>query len=113
MMRTNILKKGQVSMFVIIAVVLVAVIVFIAILAARTKPEEIEFECHTDSDCVPSECCGALNCVPLGEAPSCAGVECVGFCESGESGKLGCGPPEDRGFCGCVNNKCSPIFPSE
>lgn len=103
-------KRGQVAVYVIIALILVGAIVLIGILKSGEEPEIFIVECNSSADCVPSECCNAATCVPVNQTPDCSGVDCVIGCESFPSaggGFLGCGSTAERAQCSCINNKCT------
>jgi len=91
------MKKGQVTIFVIIALLL-AVSVGVVLFVSNGSPD-IEVECQKNSDCVPADCCHATSCVAVGDAPSCDGVFCTEICSPGS---LDCG----QGSCGCVQGRC-------
>ena len=61
------------------------------------------FECQTDTDCVPAECCHPTTCVPKDEAPSCEGMYCTTVCQPGS---LDCG----QGSCACDKGLCTTII---
>ena len=97
------MKRGQITIFVIIAIILV-VGVGVSVFLKSDSPKLIE--CETDSDCVPSTCCHATSCAPVGDAPDCSQQICTLNCEPQT---LDCG----YGGCSCVNNKCSVHFNEE
>lgn len=117
-------KKGQAAIFIVVALFLFGAIVLVALLKDKEAPQLEVKDCEIDADCFPSECCNAVTCVPKGKQPNCVidyengtieDVVCAPTCYSKTpSGdfKLGCGyPPESRGFCTCVNNKCVAEMP--
>jgi len=57
------------------------------------------FECSSDSECVPAQCCHPTSCVPISQAPNCEGIACTMECAPGT---MDCG----QGSCVCVDRKC-------
>ncbi len=55
--------------------------------------------CHTDTDCVPAECCHSTACVALAHAPACGGTMCSQECRPGT---LDCGAAR----CACLGGAC-------
>lgn len=97
------MKKAQITVFVIIALFLVAGILLLVFVTRNNV--SAERECERDTDCLPSICCHPNSCVPRDEASNCDGVFCTQVCEPGT---LDCG----QGYCGCVNSKCQAVFPN-
>lgn len=65
------------------------------------SPEDCEYVCYRDEECVPAQCCHPTRCVPLALAPDCTDVTCTLVCE---------GPIDCRaGFCGCLRGECTVI----
>jgi len=89
-------------LFVIIGLIIVLIFVIYIIVQDRNEiVEVIEGDlCVQDSDCVPSDCCHAIECVIKEKAPDCQSnpIFCTAVC----SGPLDC----NVGSCGCINNKC-------
>ena len=56
-------------------------------------------ECRGDDDCVPAACCHPTTCVPVAQAPACAGVMCTRQCAPGT---LDCG----QAHCTCAAGRC-------
>ena len=109
-MKSRINRKGQVAIFIIVALVLVAGIVLVSWLKDKDEPEVEVRECEVDEDCVPEQCCDAYSCVGVSEAVDCSRVDCAPGCWSREDNHTGCRQPDwDRnpyGECKCVNQKC-------
>lgn len=97
------MKKAQITVFVIIAIFLVAGILLLVFITKNNV--SAERECERDTDCVPANCCHPNSCVPREEAPDCSAVSCTAECAPNT---LDCG----QGYCGCVNSKCSAVFPN-
>jgi hypothetical protein len=89
--------RGQVTIFVIIAILIVISVV--AVVLVSRDNSGLGVECLENRDCVPAECCHASSCVSVGDAPLCDEISCTLNCEQGT---LDCG----FGFCGCVDGRC-------
>ena len=61
-------------------------------------PELMPPECDEDSDCVPAQCCHAVDCVIKEKAPDCSRIMCTMECMPGT---LDCG-----GSCACIAGRC-------
>jgi len=59
----------------------------------------LSFECKSDDQCVPAQCCHPTSCVPINQAPDCEGVACTTECREGT---IDC----DQGSCTCTDGKC-------
>jgi hypothetical protein len=107
------MKKGQVTIFILVALVLVGGIVLVAWLKANDHSSVEVVECSEDSDCVPNECCDAQFCVAETGALDCFGVECAPGCKNYEDDSLGCATlgGGGKGSCSCVGGKCAPVWP--
>lgn len=95
--------RGQVSIFVIIALLLVGSIIIVGILISKKEPKAEVHECETNSNCIPLECCHPKSCVSKMEKPDCSGISCTLNCEPKT---LDCG----QGSCKCIENKCKAVF---
>mgnify|MGYP006929348154 CR=1 FL=1 len=98
------MKRGQITIFVIIALVLIIGVV--ALFLSKGEGVVIEDggdECSIDADCVKATCCHASSCVNIENAPDCSGIYCSQECQPGT---LDCG----QGSCGCVNKKCEAVI---
>ncbi len=104
-------RQGQVTLFIIVGIILVAMFVIIGVLKNKqVKDSDIvpqpsrgntgDSECRVDTDCVPQECCHAPGCVPREKAPDCSGMLCTLECAPGT---LDCG----QGTCTCENSRCA------
>lgn len=107
------MKKAQVTIFVLVAIVLIAAIVFVSWLRANQTSTSEDVECEVALDCVPAECCDSDLCVPRDQAPDCAGVDCAPGCYNQADNSLGCASVggTGKGSCTCSNNKCVPLWP--
>ena len=95
------MKKGQVTIFIIIALIIVLGIILVTY---YSKENNVGIsECVVDEDCVKSACCHASSCVSSENAPECSGIYCTQACEPGT---LDC----EQGSCECVNKKCEAVF---
>lgn len=94
-------KRGQVTLFVAIALVLVVSIVLVSVLK-KDSPKQEEIQCNENSDCVPATCCHPDSCVSKLNAPNCEGAICTADCVPGT---LDCGQEK----CICKLNKCQTI----
>lgn len=104
-------RGGQVAIFVVIAIFLVAVLIFYYLVVAENDDLGFEIECSTDSDCfaikeIGNPCCHPDTCVSKSEAPDCSDAICTQGC----SGLLDCPDLPGHGSCGCVNSKCEPVI---
>mgnify|MGYP001580180208 CR=1 FL=1 len=108
------MKKGQVAIFIVVALILVGALVLVAWIRDKDVPETDVIECNTADDCVPDECCDASSCVPKSERPDCTVLQvdgsrediiCAPGCGSDRYVTLGCNW-RNPGTCTCVNNKC-------
>ncbi|MBU0976973.1 MAG: hypothetical protein KKD18_01005 [Nanoarchaeota archaeon] len=104
------IKKGQVSIFVIVGIFLVGALVLLGWLSMNRKIEVNERECSVNEDCVPNECCDSEICVPANEAPDCSFVFCPPGCYNYPDLSTGCDNPEtsenERGICVCEEEHC-------
>ena len=89
-------RRGQIAIFVIIALLIVGGIVA---LFAMPKKNITLGSCTSDSDCVPASCCHPSSCIAKEQAPQCKGIMCSQVCEPGT---LDC----MQGSCICENNQC-------
>jgi hypothetical protein len=92
-------KKGQITIFVIIAIFLVGNVVLIVLL--REKASEIETdvpECNSDAECVREVMCNAKSCVHISKEPSYSSTF------SCDVGVQFFKHPYTR--CACVDRKC-------
>jgi len=105
-------KGGQASIFIIVAVFLLAAIVLLSLLQDKDDPDLNVIECEVDSDCRPAKCCNAETCVSEEYYPDCTDVNCSTGCDSQRGGDffLGCGLTT-RGVCECIDQKCLPNLP--
>ena len=94
------MKKGQVTIFILIAVILVGYIVITTILKEKKEIDLEINECQTDVDCVPATCCHPTECAPVAQKPDCSEILCTEECKQGT---LDC----NQGNCACINNKCA------
>lgn len=110
------MKKGQVSIFILVGLFFVGAVVLIAWLKSNGQNIVDERECEIDSDCVPDRCCDAQLCVPMVYKPNCTTVNIFGYstsvdcaigCYSYVTGNLGCDGGRS-GSCVCVSGKCAP-----
>lgn len=106
-------RGGQVAIFVIIAIFLVAVLTFYYLVAGEKEDVGFEIECSTDADCFAIQatgnpCCNPDTCVSKSEAPDCSEALCsqAGSC----SGILDCPDLPGHGSCECVNSKCEAVI---
>ncbi|MFH1802991.1 MAG: hypothetical protein ABH864_06110 [archaeon] len=109
------MKKGQVSVFILVGLFFVAALVLLAWLSSKNVAVEPK-ECAVPADCVPTECCDSDLCVPKGEAPEdCSRIACKLGCENYIDNSTGCEDPftpdVEKGFCDCVDQKCKPVWP--
>lgn len=59
--------------------------------------------CTEDLDCVPADCCHAVDAVNSENAPDCRGVLCSAVCEPGT---LDCGQGEVK----CISGRCEAVL---
>jgi len=95
-------KKGQITIFIIIAIFLVGNVVLISLLREKTSESEADvFECNSDSECVGEVMCNAESCVHISEEPNYpAGFAC-------DPGVPAFRPPLTR--CACIENRCEAV----
>ena len=91
------MEKGQVAIFVIIAILLIFGIVFVLIISGRNAKAEVE--CQTDADCVPKECCHPTSCIAKDKSQGCSIAVCTAECAPET---LDCG----QASCVCVSGRC-------
>lgn len=85
---------------IVVSLVIVAVLaVFILMEMSKNVPDQDNFECNADTDCVPAQCCHSDSCVSIANKPDCKGMFCTEECQGGT---MDCG----CGSCACVNHKC-------
>jgi len=102
-------KKGQVTIFIIVALVLVSGIVLVSWLKDKDIPEVEVRECEVNADCIPKQCCDAFSCVGVQDAVDCTDADCEFGCDSrAGDADLGCnqGAGNPPGQCVCVNQNC-------
>lgn len=108
------MKKGQVSIFILVGVFFVAALVLFGWLNANNNLTVEPKDCVVAADCVPSECCDSDLCVPKSEAPDCSGVICQLGCENYKDNSTGCDDPFSgvgKGSCNCTaEGKCMPVL---
>lgn len=135
----DIKKAGQVSLFVVIAMVLVAGIILVEVIQSMKKPE-IENKtiaidrCTSDADCV-ADSCFATGCTTVGEMPDFTKCTDNFYITHSTYDSLNINIPteyrvvniyyndlcpEDKrkqllcgyyGACRCLYNKCVAVFP--
>ena len=64
---------------------------------------EVVYECQSDEDCVPAQCCHPTSCISKDRAPDCSGIACTEECRGGT---MDCG----CGHCECVDGKCQVVW---
>ena len=69
-------KRGQLSLFILIAIILVGNIVLITLLRDNSETTSNDYECLEPSDCIAAACCDATSCVANASAPDCTVVNC-------------------------------------
>jgi hypothetical protein len=84
-------KGGQVAIWVIIAVFLVAAIAGGVYLWSISKKLTVGDECIVKEDCLPVSCCNAADCIAKENAPDCTNA-------------ASCGSPAVE--CSCERGRC-------
>ena len=98
------MKRGHVTIFVIIALLIVVVGVVLSFYyESKEVKDNGEAGCVFDEDCVAASCCHTSSCVSAEDAPDCIGIYCTQVCQPET---LDCG----QGSCKCVNKECKAVF---
>ena len=97
------MKRGQITIWLIIGVIVVATIFLVMIvwLSVLRNVNVEDIECSVENDCAPKDCCNANACVPVIEANDCSSAPSCNGCFSPSVNVSGVCKP-----CTCLKNKC-------
>jgi len=84
-------------------IIITLTITLLILLLISCTPIENPKQCTQDSDCIPAQCCHAIDAVNKDATPECQGKACTLDCAPNT---LDCGQGEIK----CIENTCTAVI---